>query len=64
MEPSLLTNGRIEIDDNAVEPSMGPIVLSRKNALFAGHDVGVLTAIAQGQKQRDIEQLLPWYFGK
>ena len=25
---------------------------------------GVLTAIAQGHKQKDIAQLLPWNFGK
>jgi len=25
---------------------------------------GVLTAIAQGHKQKDIEKLLPWNFGK
>jgi transposase len=25
---------------------------------------GVLTAIAQGHKQKDITQLLPWNFGK
>ena len=28
------------------------------------HLTGVLTAIAQGHKQKDIEQLLPWNFGK
>ena len=33
-------DGRIEIDSNAVERSMRPIALNRKNALFAGHDVG------------------------
>jgi transposase len=35
-----LEDGRIEMDTNAVERSMRPIALSRKNALFAGHDVG------------------------
>ena len=35
-----LEDGRIEIDTNAVERAMRPIVLSRKNALFAGHDAG------------------------
>jgi len=25
---------------------------------------GVLTAIAHGHKQKDIEELLPWNFGK
>jgi transposase len=35
-----LDDGRIEIDTNIVERSMRPIGLSRKNALFAGHDDG------------------------
>lgn len=35
-----LDDGRIEIDTNVVERSMRPIGLSRKNALFAGHDDG------------------------
>jgi hypothetical protein len=33
-------DGRIELDSNIVERSMRPIVLNRKNALFAGHDQG------------------------
>jgi transposase len=35
-----LEDGRIELDTNAVERAMRPIALSRKNALFAGHDQG------------------------
>jgi transposase len=35
-----LDDGRIEIDSNTVERSMRPIVLTRKNALFAGSDQG------------------------
>ncbi len=35
-----LTEGRVEIDSNAVENTIRPIVLNRKNALFAGHDEG------------------------
>jgi transposase len=35
-----LTDGRIEIDSNAVENTIRPIALNRKNALFAGHDEG------------------------
>src|SRR5690348_9965775 len=35
-----LDDGRIEIDSNAVERSMRPIALNRKNALFAGSDEG------------------------
>ena len=84
-----LTDGRIEMDSNAVERTIRPIALQRKNALFAGHDAGaqnwamlaslietcklngvephsyltsVLSAIVNGHKQKDIEQLLPWNF--
>lgn len=35
-----LTDGRVEIDNNPVERTIRPIALNRKNALFAGHDVG------------------------
>jgi transposase len=35
-----LEDGRIEIDSNTVERSIRGIALSRKNALFAGHDKG------------------------
>lgn len=35
-----LTDGRIEIDSNAVERTILPIALQIKNALFAGHDAG------------------------
>jgi transposase len=35
-----LDDGRIEMDTNTVERAMRPIVLNRKNALFAGHDRG------------------------
>lgn len=35
-----LTDGRVEIDNNAVERTIRPIALNRKNALFAGHDTG------------------------
>ena len=34
------TDGRIEMDSNAVERTIRPIALQRKNALFAGHDAG------------------------
>lgn len=84
-----LKDGRIEMDSNAVERTIRPIALQRKNALFAGHDAGaqnwamlaslietcklngvephsyltgVLTAIVNGHKQKDIDQLLPWNF--
>src|SRR6202049_304176 len=35
-----LDDGRIELDTNIVERSIRPLVLNRKNALFAGHDQG------------------------
>jgi transposase len=35
-----LDDGRIELDTNIVERGVRPIVLNRKNALFAGHDEG------------------------
>ena len=35
-----LDDGRIELDTNLVERNIRPIVLNRKNALFAGHDQG------------------------
>lgn len=86
-----LHDGRIELDNNAVERTTRPIALNRKNALFAGHDVGaqnwaviasliescklngiephgylsgVLKAIAEGHKQTEINQLLPWNYAK
>lgn len=37
---AFLTDGRIEIDSNAVENTIRPLALNRKNALFAGHDEG------------------------
>jgi transposase len=35
-----LDDGRIDLDSNIVERSMRPQALTRKNALFAGHDEG------------------------
>jgi len=35
-----LADGRIELDTNCVERSMRPVILSRKNSLFAGSDEG------------------------
>jgi len=84
-----LDDGRIEMDSNAVERTIRPIALQRKNVLFAGHDAGtqnwamlaslietcklnqvephayltgVLSAIVNGHKQKEINQLLPWNF--
>jgi hypothetical protein len=35
-----LDDGRVEMDTNTVERAIRPLVLNRKNALFAGHDEG------------------------
>jgi transposase len=35
-----LDDGRLELDTNTVERAMRPVALGRKNALFAGSDVG------------------------
>ena len=35
-----LDDGRLELDTNPVENTIRPVVLTRKNALFAGHEVG------------------------
>ena len=35
-----LADGRVEVDNNTAERSIRPIPLGRKNALFAGSDVG------------------------
>lgn len=36
----LLKDGRLELDTNPVENQIRPIALTRRNALFAGHEVG------------------------
>jgi transposase len=35
-----LKDGRIDLDNNPVERAMRPVALQRKNALFAGHELG------------------------
>ena len=35
-----LDDGRLELDTNPVENAIRPVCLTRKNALFAGHEVG------------------------
>ena len=55
-----LNDGRIELDTNIVERGIRPIVLNRKNALFAGHDEGAanwaciasLIELLQAQRRR------------
>jgi hypothetical protein len=55
-----LDDGRIEIDSNAVERSIRPIALNRKNALFAGSDGGaehwaVIASLVETCKLNSIE---------
>lgn len=55
-----LKDGRIELNNNAVERTIRPIALSRKNALFAGHDVGaqnwaIIASLIETCKLNDIE---------
>jgi len=38
--PSLLEDGRVEIDSNLVENAIRSPAMNRRNALFAGHDEG------------------------
>ena len=55
-----LTDGRIEMDNNAVERTIRPIALNRKNALFAGHDAGaanwgVIASLIETCKLNDVD---------
>jgi transposase len=55
-----ITDGRIEMDSNAVERTIRPIALQRKNALFAGHDAGaqnwaILASLIETCKLNKIE---------
>ena len=53
-------NGRIELDTNIVERGIRPIVINRKNALFAGHDEGAenwarIASLIETCKLNDVE---------
>lgn len=55
-----LDDGRIEIDNNAVERAVRPLALTRKNALFAGSDGGadhwaVVASLIETCKLADVE---------
>nr|WP_249785735.1 MULTISPECIES: transposase [unclassified Bradyrhizobium] len=60
-----LEDGRLELDTNPVENAIRPVCLTRKNALFAGHEVGaenwallasiVGRARCPGQIRHDVE---------
>jgi transposase len=68
---AFLDDGRIEIDNNAVERAMRPIALGRKNHLFAGSDGGgehwaILATLIETCKLGaiDPEAYLVWVFGQ
>lgn len=55
-----LIDGRIEMDSNAVERTIRPIALNRKNALFADHDAGavnwgVIASLIETCKLNDVD---------
>ncbi|ABI93462.1 unknown (plasmid) [Roseobacter denitrificans OCh 114] len=55
-----MSDGRIEMDSNAVEHTIRPIVLQRKNALFSDHDAGaqnwaMLASLIEIGKLNDVE---------
>lgn len=55
-----LRDGRIETDSNAVERTIRPIALGRKNSLFAGHETGaqnwaILASLIETCKLNGIE---------
>jgi len=55
-----LEDGHVEMDSNAVERAIRPIALNRKNALFAGHDVGaenwgVIASLIETAKLNNVE---------
>ena len=57
-----IDDGRIELDNNAVERSIRPIALNRKNALFAGSDGGAehwatIASLIETCKLNDIDPL-------
>ncbi len=57
-----IDDGRIELDNNAVERSIRPIALNRKNALFAGSDGGAdhwatIASLIETCKLTDVDPL-------
>jgi transposase len=57
-----LDDGRLELDTNTVERAIKPIVMTRKNALFAGSDSGgrhwsIVASLIQSAKLNDIDPL-------
>jgi transposase len=59
---SFIDDGRIELDNNAVERAIRPITLNRKNALFAGSDGGAehwatIASLIETCKLNDVDPL-------
>ena len=59
-EAGHLEDGRLELDTNPVENQIRKIALTRKNALFAGHEVGaanwaMLASLIANCKTNDID---------
>jgi hypothetical protein len=57
-----INDGRVELDNNAVERSIRPITLNRKNALFAGSDGGaehwaIIATLVETCKLNHVEPL-------
>jgi transposase len=57
-----IDDGRVELDNNAVERSIRPIALNRKNALFAGSDGGaehwaIIASLIETCKLNDVDPL-------
>src|SRR6478609_9306368 len=57
-----IDDGRVELDNNAVERSIRPIALNRKNALFAGSDGGaehwaIIASLVETCKLNDVDPL-------
>ena len=55
-------DGRIELDNSPLERSIRPIILNRKNALFAGSDGGaehcaVIASLIETCKLNDVDPL-------
>ena len=58
-----LEDGRLELDTNPVENAIRPVCLTRKNALFAGHEVGaenwaLLASIVATCKLNDVNPVV------
>ncbi len=57
-----IDDGRIELDNNAVECSIRPITLNRRNALFAGSDGdaehwAIIASLVETCKLNDVDSL-------